>query len=464
MADEELFDKLRRLRREVPPELGPALEARRRAAAARSEQAPTDEHVARDDAEGMPTWLRQRLSSKRAHGRVACSHGVPEDCCEERRSEGSYLARIKRFSGDHCHGHFRLEECAHAASDTLVRIARDPALADLELERAVYLDIETTGLSGGAGTVPFLVALGSFVGGSFELWQGFLRDPSEERAMLAEVAERVAASSGIVSFFGKSFDRHRLEDKMRLHGVTSPFVDLPHLDLYHPFVRLYRSATEDGRLQTAERVLCGVEREDDLPGSFAPEAWFDFLGNRAHRLEAVFRHNEDDVLSLVVLAAHLGRSLHETRADGRALPGPQAARAQGLAKHFARVPSEREEALLWVRRARARDAHSSRELRLLEADLLRLTGQSLAALELYEGLRDEANDVLALRAALELAKLEEHARRDFEAALTAVAAARTLLEVLVATSALRPSERRRAEAELGRRSERLLRKRSCESA
>src|SRR5690606_37563034 len=133
-----------------------------------------------------------------------------------------------------------------------------------------------------------MVGLGWFEGASFVLWQGFLRSPAEEHALLAATAELVGDRSALVSFFGKSFDRHRLEDKMRLFGVPAPFAGLPHLDLYHPLRRLYGAACRDGRLATMESTLCGHAREHDLPGSRAPEAWFDFLAGRPHRLEGVF--------------------------------------------------------------------------------------------------------------------------------------------------------------------------------
>jgi len=219
-------------------------------------------------------------------------------------SRGGALARVSSFARAHTHGAHALE-CGLAHDRALLAAAvRDARFADIDLERAVYLDTETTGLSGGAGTYVFLVGLGTFTSAGFEVWQGFLDHPGNERALLAETAERIAESSAIVSFFGKSFDRHRLEDKMRIHGVAPPFASTPHLDLYWPLRRANQGRFENCRLKTLERELAGVTRDDDLPGSFAPAAWFDFLGKRPHRLEGVFRHNLEDVLSLVALLPH----------------------------------------------------------------------------------------------------------------------------------------------------------------
>jgi uncharacterized protein YprB with RNaseH-like and TPR domain len=223
------------------------------------------------------------------------------------RSERGTWSRTKTFERHHRHGSFALEELLATSCTKLSELARDERIAAVDLERAIFFDTETTGLSGGAGTYVFLVGMGRFTPVGFELWQGFLPHPADEKSLLEEVAERIAEASAILSFFGKSFDRHRLEDKMRLHGVTPPFESSIHLDLYYPLRRAHRGKFENCRLKTLERELAGVQRADDLPGSFAPAAWFDFLARRPHQLEGVFRHNADDVLSLVTLAAHLGR-------------------------------------------------------------------------------------------------------------------------------------------------------------
>ncbi|MDZ4771698.1 MAG: ribonuclease H-like domain-containing protein [Planctomycetota bacterium] len=214
-------------------------------------------------------------------------------------------ARIRQFAREHCHGSKSLASVFDVPRTVLAERARDERLNQVDLTRAVFFDTETTGLAGGAGTYVFLVGLMRFTGESFELWQGFLPHPAEEKNLLEEVAARIADASVLVSFFGKSFDRHRLEDKMRLHGVTPPFATTIHLDLYHPLRRAHRGRFENCKLKTLERELVGVVRPDDLPGSFAPAAWFDFLGGRPHRLEGVFQHNADDVLSLAALLCHL---------------------------------------------------------------------------------------------------------------------------------------------------------------
>ncbi len=55
---------------------------------------------------------------------------------------------------------------------------------DLDLSSILFLDTETTGLSGGTGTIPFMVGVGRFIGDEFVTSQIFLRNPAEERAQL----------------------------------------------------------------------------------------------------------------------------------------------------------------------------------------------------------------------------------------------------------------------------------------
>lgn len=343
--------------------------------------------------------------------------------------DGACAARCTTLPTEGLHGCTRLDAIDGMDPTDLELLTGDGSLRELDPRRAVYLDTETTGLAGGAGTYVFLVGLGRFVegGAGFEVWQGFLRGPEDEPELLAECARRLRTASAVVSFFGKSFDRHRLEDKMRLVGVEPPFADLPHLDLYHPLRRLYGGAYADGRLKTLEHELCGVEREDDLPGSEAPAAWFDYLAERPHRLEGVFRHNLDDVLSLVTLAAHLGRASREEDPGGGPLRGDAAARAAGLGRSH-EASGDRARAVEWLGRAVERGHPRPRPLLLSRARLARREGRGDLAEELLRALVRGPEDASTAPALVELAMLLEHTRRDLSAAAEACRLARVSAE------------------------------------
>ena len=66
----------------------------------------------------------------------------------------------------------------------------------------------------------------------------------------------------------------------------------------------------DCRLSTLEQRVLGHWREGDVPGSVIPSLYFDFLRRRhAGPLAGVFRHNRDDVLSLIALLGWLAHAL-----------------------------------------------------------------------------------------------------------------------------------------------------------
>ena len=425
---------------------------------------------------GMPAWLRRHMERERTPARGAratgaragawgvasapepaslhpVSSGAPRALECSRGALGDVFARRTPLARDHRHGEWKLDEVRAARASDFHLLTGDAALADFELERAVYLDTETTGLSGGAGVYVYMVGLGRFEdSGGFEVWQSFLPGPASEAAMLAEVAERIACASGVVSFFGKSFDRHRLEDKMRIHGIESPFGGLPHLDLYHPLAKLTQGRFPDGRLATMESRLVGLQRASDLPGALAPAAWFDFLADRPHRLEGVFQHNLDDVLSLVTLAAFLGRVTSDERACGGALAGPAGARARAMARAYL-ARGDRASALRYFELALQDEEASSEERRALafeRAESLRLLGLLEQARAELRALSEGAADAVAVEASIALAKLCEHRDKDPVAALAACLRA---AQILAAEHA--PRLARARVADLERRSERL---------
>ena len=70
---------------------------------------------------------------------------------------------------------------------SIARVGRRAGWAD----RVVFFDLETTGLSGGAGTLPFLAGCGWFEDDAFRVRQFFLAGPAGERAMLGAIGENL---------------------------------------------------------------------------------------------------------------------------------------------------------------------------------------------------------------------------------------------------------------------------------
>ena len=134
-----------------------------------------------------------------------------------------------------------------------------------ETGSVVCLDLETTGLRGGAGTFAFVVGFGWFEQGAFRTHQFVLSQLSAERWMLQAAAEVVGRATTLLTFNGKSFDAPVMETRWALHRLPSPLEALRHVDLLHPARRLWRS--DEGRLASLERAVLGLRRVDDVPGA-----------------------------------------------------------------------------------------------------------------------------------------------------------------------------------------------------
>jgi uncharacterized protein YprB with RNaseH-like and TPR domain len=224
-------------------------------------------------------------------------------------SHGRCFVVEERYPLGHLHGDLTLSSFLDLPPELAAQVARDEALASANLHRACFLDTETTGLSGGAGTMAFVVGLGFFADEHFHLHQYFLRDPGDEPAMVETLAAQLAGFETLVSFNGVAFDVPILENRFILARIPPPTLGLPHLDLLHPARRLWRYGLSSCSLGTLEREVLGVLREqDDVPGGVIPLIYRDYLRTGdAREIKRILYHNAVDILSLVTLAARLCR-------------------------------------------------------------------------------------------------------------------------------------------------------------
>jgi len=177
-----------------------------------------------------------------------------------------------------------------------------PVSADRPL---VLLDTETTGLATGAGTLPFLVGIGTWIGDRLVVRQFLVPDHADEPDLLGLLAAAVPPDACLVTYNGRSFDWPLLVARYRLHRRDPP-EPAGQLDLLHVARRLWKYRLGNARLATVESAVCGVARHDDLPGALIPERYFAFLRHRrADVLRPVLAHNRQDVVSLGLLVATL---------------------------------------------------------------------------------------------------------------------------------------------------------------
>jgi uncharacterized protein len=223
-------------------------------------------------------------------------------------ASGAVIVVDRQYASADVHGRVRVGDVL----DTLLDAHEARALLSPHLcDRLWFLDLETTGLAGGAGTQAFLVGCATISRDGMSLRQFLLPGYEHEPTLLADVAAWAADRGAIVTFNGKSFDVPLIETRYLFHRVPFPLDGMPHVDMLHPARRLWRArGTVDGAMEascslgTLERLLAGVHRIGDVPGFEIPARYFQFVrdGN-ARPLEAVLEHNRLDLISLALVMA-----------------------------------------------------------------------------------------------------------------------------------------------------------------
>ena len=243
-------------------------------------------------------------------GRVAVADCLPSD-------DGRW-PRLWLLAG--AEGHPTAQACATGTppAPALQEQREAPAPHASAPRPLLFVDLETTGLAGGAGTCAFLVGCGWFEGAAFHIRQFFLADHAAEPAMLDAVTEAAGRAGGVVTYNGKSFDLPLVETRFLFHRRETPFTGMPHIDMLHPARRLWRPDWEEDavipacRLTTMEEALLGHVREDDVSGFEIPSRYFRYVRTcDARPLCAVLEHNRLDLLGLVMLTARAAQLLEE---------------------------------------------------------------------------------------------------------------------------------------------------------
>ena len=253
-----------------------------------------------------------------------------------------FLVLDRKYPPGHRHGHVAIADTLPPEERSWPRFPLlNTATTSTRAGRMLFVDLETTGLAGGAGTYAFLVGCAWYQDGGLRIRQFFLSNFDAERVLLEAVAEIAAGCGAVVTFNGKSFDLPLIETRFQLHRLQTPFAALPHVDMLHPARRLWRDdVADDGvgehtaagaersfagrqgstgcRLTTLEETLCGHAREGDVPGFEIPSRYFHFVRTGDSRgLAAVMEHNRLDLISLAMITARASQLLEDGPAVAR---------------------------------------------------------------------------------------------------------------------------------------------------
>lgn len=223
-------------------------------------------------------------------------------------NRGQYFQVESRYPRAEVYGRIQLTKLQQVGFDIISTITRDELWHDFTWQDVLFVDLETTGLEIGAGTLAFLIGVGYVDNDDFVVRQFFIRDLDEEAALLQDLADLSDQFRAIVSFNGKTFDLPLLENRFTMSRQFTDWLDAPHFDLLHPSRRIWRRRLENCRLGTLEAELVGVQRtQADVPGYLIPSLYYKYLeDNDARFMAGIFYHNELDIVSMAALTAVLG--------------------------------------------------------------------------------------------------------------------------------------------------------------
>jgi uncharacterized protein len=332
------------------------------------------------------------------------------------RAGGKLLIVERRFDGISLHGSCSLGEIYQASPHLLSLLAGNDSFQDFHPDEAVFLDTETTGLAGGAGTCVFLIGAAYFDRSRFTIRQFFLPGFESEQAFLEHFDEWINSAPGgrkfryLVTFNGKSYDMNLLESRFILQRLAPPCRSLHHLDLLYPSRTLWKGRFEGCALQVLERRLLGVRREKDIPSALIPQIYFNYLHwGESLSFPEVFEHNRTDLLSLVTLLTIACQAMEQ--------PGDRYHLDPEAAAHLYMLRGQTRGAAQLLQDALADDACSHRRLELLLqlARLKKRLGESEGALQLWREIVD-AYPRAPLESFEEAAKMLEHRFHAFEEA------------------------------------------------
>ncbi|MDE7312743.1 MAG: ribonuclease H-like domain-containing protein [Eubacterium sp.] len=167
---------------------------------------------------------------------------------------------------------------------------------------ALFLDIETTGLSGSRNRL-YLIGTASVQNGRLTIEQYFAESPKEEPALVAAFDKLIEPFDTIITFHGNHFDLPFLGKCRKRLGMDSPVSNNKHyVDLYniaHSYRHLF--GLENYRLKTLESYF-GIHRKDALDGKEMIQTYQAYVKQpQEHLLALMLQHNEDDLAGMAQL-------------------------------------------------------------------------------------------------------------------------------------------------------------------
>ena len=202
------------------------------------------------------------------------------------------------------------------------------AAAGLDPDKAIYFDIETTGFrastsslymigwavrASSAGAALHSIPAGEEKRGEWIVTQLLAESRSEEFLLLKQFAAVLKEYDTVIEFNGDRFDLPYIKEKYASYALEDPLSHLESIDLYRE-IRPFRKALGLDRLnQKSVEAFLQIGRKDPYNGGQLIDVYRDVrdrkLADPSAAVDALFLHNEEDVLGMLAMTGLLGYSL-----------------------------------------------------------------------------------------------------------------------------------------------------------
>lgn len=175
-----------------------------------------------------------------------------------------------------------------------------PLEENLPLEKALFLDIETTGFTARSSYL-YLIGCAYYTEGEWHLRQWFAENYNDEAAVLEAFFTFAENFDLLIHFNGNNFDLPFIVQKCEMLGLPYHFDNFEGLDIYRrisPYK--YFLKLPNCKQKTIEQFL-GIHRQDIYSGGELIGVYHDYVKEPSAQVEHdLLLHNKDDIKGMLM--------------------------------------------------------------------------------------------------------------------------------------------------------------------
>ncbi len=172
----------------------------------------------------------------------------------------------------------------------------------IDPDRAVFFDIEATGLKAAYSHLYLIGAAHRLRDGSWQITQWMAERPQEEAALIRTFDAYLKPYTSLIHFNGNRFDIPYILEKEEKYGLETKIRDMKSEDIYLSVRPLRKLLKMHHMNQKSLEQFMGVDREDPFDGGQLINVYRDWIKDGGEeRLQALLLHNSEDVDGMLLV-------------------------------------------------------------------------------------------------------------------------------------------------------------------